>query len=205
MLRSVARGDLEGYPINRMFIYPDDTSRGVRPCDASCDAPMEGMHGGFLLTCHSCQQVYNLILSRPQVWSGHVRLGDELPDTCLIPDDSDARRSPRVSALISQHLPAVSSPLRPCACTHTMNPDRPFAWLSLEPRRDAPPRPLPQTYRTVKPPSDPVAVTLKRLRKENKDSRRRVRVLERSRDVLIRRVAEKRAADVSPACKFNMA
>jgi hypothetical protein len=78
-----------------------------------------------------------------------------------------------------------------------MNPDRPFAWLSLEPRRDAPPRPLPQTPKPVKPPSDPVAVTLKRQRKENKDLRRRVRVLERSRDLLIRRPAEKDRVNVS--------
>jgi hypothetical protein len=78
-----------------------------------------------------------------------------------------------------------------------MNPDRPFAWLSLEPRRDAPPRPLPQTPKTVKVRSDPVAVTLKRLRKDDKDLRRRDRVLERSRDVLIGHAAEKDRVEVS--------
>lgn len=78
-----------------------------------------------------------------------------------------------------------------------MNPDRPFAWLSLDPRRDVPPRPVPQQPKTVKPTPDPAAVTLKRLRKENKDLRRRVRVLERSRVALIRRAAEKGDVDVS--------
>lgn len=81
-----------------------------------------------------------------------------------------------------------------------MNPDRPFAWLSLEPRHDAAPRPVPpETHPTiVKPQTDPSAVMLKRLRRETRDLRRRMRVLERSREATReKRAVERDGVDVS--------
>lgn len=71
-----------------------------------------------------------------------------------------------------------------------MHPYQGFEWMSLEPRRDAPP-PSPPPMRR-KPPPDPVAVTLKTLRREQKRLRRRVRVVERSRDLLMVRLVEER-------------